>query len=474
MKQITHHLAITAFIVSLCWTLTCLTPPRANADFQKTKIAVLDFVLHGDKLETEGMGAILSEWFITSIVKSGRFDVVERAMLQKIISEQKLATTGLIDENSATELGKILGVRVIITGSVLKLQSTVEINARVISVESGSIIAAENIRGHSSSDLQTLVAELTHRIMLNFPLNGYIVKKSPKSVIIDLGFTAGLNAGTEFIVYKEGAVIKHPKTGEVLDVEQIHTGRIRIKKVRRNVAEGDILSEKGDGIAYGQLVQSTKKPDSVQPAPARKSPTRKPQKKEVAKTQTAAPDKVILKREKKKVQPPPPQQTYVQKQKATPPPPPPPPPRPSVLNAAIFPWVLEDEGSSFLSYLKDGIKYRVEDSSTLKLKKSYYKMKMIPKLNASGSSMFYYKSKPNLAQVKRIATAQDIHIAILGTMRIHCRWSDNCRVNYMDIMLIDVSTGNITFQSGSARDMEARDLIDQTISKVFKKYNKNH
>ncbi len=109
-------------------------------------------------------------------------------------------------------------------------------------MESGSIIAAENIRGHSSSDLQTLVQALTKRIMLNFPLNGYIVKKSPKSVIIDLGLTAGLNAGTEFIVYKEGAIIKHPKTGEVLDVEQIHTGRIRIKKVRRNVAEGVILS----------------------------------------------------------------------------------------------------------------------------------------------------------------------------------------------------------------------------------------
>lgn len=470
MKQITHHLVVAALITSLCSTLICFSPQRASADFQKTKIAVLDFVLHGDKLDTVGMGAILSEWFITSIVKSGRFDVVERAMLQKIISEQKLATTGLIDENSATELGKILGVKVIITGSVLKLQSTIEINARVISVESGSIIAAENIRGHASSDLQTLVQALTQRIMLNFPLNGYVVQKNPKTVIIDLGFSAGLNAGTEFIVYKEGAVIKHPKTGEVLDVEQIHTGRIRIKKVRRNVAEGIILSEAGNGIAYGQLVQSTKKPDSVQPPPKKQPKARasaQPQKKEIAKSQKAAPDKVILKREKKKIQPPPPPPRQA-------PPSPPPPSRPSVLNAAIFPWVLENEGSSFLSFLKDGIKYRINDSSTLKLKKSYYKMKRTQKLKASGSSMFYHKSKPNIAQVKRIAKAQDIHIAILGTMRIHCRWSDNCRVNYMDIMLIDVLTGDITFQSGSARDMEARDLIDQTISKVFKKYNKNH
>ncbi len=87
--------------------------------------------------------------------------------------------------------------------------------------------------------------------------------------------------------------------------------------------------------------------------------------------------------------------------------------------------------------------------------------------------MFYHGSQPNMAQVKRTAKAQDIHLAILGRMRVHCRWSDDCRVNYMDIVFIDVLTGDITVQSGAARDMEARDLIDQTISKGFKKYNKN-
>lgn len=255
---------------------TALT--TARADFQRTKVAVLDFELIGDKLQTTGMGAILSEWFITSIVKSGRFDVVERAMLQKIISEQKLATTGIIDESSAAALGKILGVRVVITGSFLKLRETIEINSRVISVESGSIMAAENIRTGADSDLHSLVDQLTAKIMRNFPLTGYVVKKNPTSVVIDLGLDAGLSSGTEFIVYKEGEVVKHPKTGEVLDVEQIVTGKLRITKVSKNVAEGEIVSEEPGGILYGHLVKSVQKDAVNSPPPGnkKKAPTAMP------------------------------------------------------------------------------------------------------------------------------------------------------------------------------------------------------
>jgi TolB-like protein len=62
-----------------------LTGVPARAEFQKTKIAVLDFEMIGDKMETASLGSIISEWFITGIVKSGRFDVVERAMLLKIL-----------------------------------------------------------------------------------------------------------------------------------------------------------------------------------------------------------------------------------------------------------------------------------------------------------------------------------------------------------------------------------------------------
>ena len=271
-KSINRAVHIIAGLCAMAWIFAA----PVLADFQRTKIAVLDFVMVGEKMEPEGIGTILSEWFITSIVKSGRFDVVERAMLQKIIAEQNLSTTGLVDESTASELGKLLGVDVIITGSILKLKNTMDINARIISVQSGSIIAAENISSDSDRDYHELVKQLTTKIMQNFPLTGYIVKKDKKTATIDLGSMSGLASGTDFVVYKEGEVIKHPKTGEVLDVEQIVTGQIRITKISKNVAIGDILSEEGDGIEYGHLVKSIQQSSDAgtvkTPKPKRNAP----------------------------------------------------------------------------------------------------------------------------------------------------------------------------------------------------------
>jgi len=240
-------------------------PGTGAAEFKKTKIAVLDFALQGEGFETKDMGAIVAEWFITAFVKVGRFDVVERSLLNKIMEEQKLGMTGMVDESTATQLGKILGVRAIISGSVLKLHNILEINARIIDVESASIRAAESVRSAQVDNLHDLVNQMSEIIIKNFPLQGYIVNKTDDRVTIDLGSSAGVKNGMEFITYREGKVIKHPKTGEVLDVETIETGRLTITRVRDKIAEAKITSEESPGaIEYGQMVSSVVKPQKVQ------------------------------------------------------------------------------------------------------------------------------------------------------------------------------------------------------------------
>jgi len=234
-----------------------LIPVTVCAEFSKTKIAVLDFQLQGEQFANKDMGKIVAEWFITAMVREGRFDVIERRMLQKLLNEQKLTMSGVVDANSATQIGKLLGVKVIITGSLMNLRNSTGINARIIDVESASIIAAESVKGPATADLQDLVIEMSHKIMKNFPLEGYVVNRSGESVTLDLGFRTGVKNGMKFVVFKEGQVIKHPKTGEVLDVERIQTGIITITNVMQNICKATITEETSpDSISYGQLVKS--------------------------------------------------------------------------------------------------------------------------------------------------------------------------------------------------------------------------
>lgn len=227
-----------------------------QAGSARTKIAVLDFELYGTGFSTEELGTMVAEWFITSLVTDGRFEVVERARLQQLIAEQKLGTSGIIDDTSASKLGKILGAKIVVTGSVLKYEENLEINARVISVEDGGIIAAENISCRASNDLRSVVKELTTAIVKNFPLNGYIVKKNDQSVLIDIGENSGVHKGMFFDVFCDGKVIKHPVSGEVIDTERILTGRVQVVQFLGNLTEAKIVNEKPAGIEYGQLVQS--------------------------------------------------------------------------------------------------------------------------------------------------------------------------------------------------------------------------
>ncbi len=245
------------FPLMIVLSFSILLPCTVMADFQKTRIAVLDFQLQGKGYETPDMGKIVAEWFITAFVNEGRFDVIERGLITKIQKEQNLTMTGTVDSDRATQLGKLLGVKVIISGSVMRFQNIIEINARIIDVESGSIISAESIKGSSTTELRKLVRKMSEKIIKNFPLEGYIVYVGVNSITIDLGKHVGVRRGMQFIVFKEGNVIRHPKTGQILDVEKIETGIIEIISVNEKIAKANIIKEKFPGaIEYGQRVKS--------------------------------------------------------------------------------------------------------------------------------------------------------------------------------------------------------------------------
>ena len=244
-------------IVSFLLLLLLSAVSAGAAGFQKSKIAVLDFQMQGKEYEDTDMGSIVAEWLITALVKEGRFDVVERRLLKKILSEHQLAMSGVVEDSSISELGKILGVKIIISGAVLHFQHYIEVNARIINVESGSIIAAESVKSTTAVRLEELVVQMAAKIIKDFPLEGYIVSRQDDKVAIDLGRMAGVKEGMQFMAFKEGNVIKHPKTGEVLDVQIIETGNVQITQVQDNIAYGDIIKESEDEpIQYGQLVKS--------------------------------------------------------------------------------------------------------------------------------------------------------------------------------------------------------------------------
>ena len=123
-------------------------------EIEKAKIAILEFQGLNEQAKKDNMGKMVTEIMTTSLVNSRAFNIIEREKLSKVLKEFQLSQTGLIDAASVKEIGKILGADAIVTGSVMMLRERLRMDARIIDVGTGAIVAAENTLGNV--DIQSL------------------------------------------------------------------------------------------------------------------------------------------------------------------------------------------------------------------------------------------------------------------------------------------------------------------------------
>ncbi len=93
-----------------------------TSEAAKQKIAVLDFE-YGTISDrwwpgNWDLGKGISDMVVTQLVKDGTYSVIERRKLEAVLSEQKLGASGLVNPSTAAEIGRILGVKYVVLGSI--------------------------------------------------------------------------------------------------------------------------------------------------------------------------------------------------------------------------------------------------------------------------------------------------------------------------------------------------------------------
>ena len=104
-------------------------------------IAVFAFNASED-LAKRRTGFAISELLTHHLAAQRMFTVVERAELSQVMEEQKLHLSGAVDPSTAVRIGKVVGARLIVVGSIEKLGDRYGVNARIVDAESGEVIAA--------------------------------------------------------------------------------------------------------------------------------------------------------------------------------------------------------------------------------------------------------------------------------------------------------------------------------------------
>ena len=151
--------------------IVCFIQNLYAADVKPT-VAVMDFETVGSE---EHLGKAVAEIMRTELINTGQFRVLERSQLDRAISEQKLQKSGLIDNKSVVELGKLLGANFIIIGSVVKMGTAYTINSRMIDIKTGEATLGRNVTGN---DLN-LLADLSHTLLESLFGSSAKLKMSP-------------------------------------------------------------------------------------------------------------------------------------------------------------------------------------------------------------------------------------------------------------------------------------------------------
>ncbi len=104
-------------------------------------VAVVDFTdLQGRVTE---LGRYYAEELSIALVNApGGFKVIDRGHLKALLAEHKFQTSGVVDEKTAAELGRIAGVNILITGTVTDIEGSLRLAVKALNTKSAAIQAA--------------------------------------------------------------------------------------------------------------------------------------------------------------------------------------------------------------------------------------------------------------------------------------------------------------------------------------------
>lgn len=269
-------------------------------------IAVVDFEDKTDRSRWNWRGPDpgqgMSDMLTTALVQSGEFRVIEREQLHHVLSEQDFGQSGRVTEQTAPQLGKLLGVAAVVYGSVSefgymssdtggkipgigagisKTTARVSIDVRMIDTTTGEITLAETAAseksqrglklstddfsfGHKGKFDETLVGKATREAIDDLvgkisetldavPWTGRVVKASGPKVYLNAGEDVGIAAGMEFNVYRMGEELIDPVTGLSLGAEEEIVGRIRASEIKEKYAICEVVN--GAGFEAGDMVR---------------------------------------------------------------------------------------------------------------------------------------------------------------------------------------------------------------------------
>ncbi len=268
-----------------------------------------------------GLGAMLT----TALNEAGRFIVLERTNVERILSEQEMAGNKVTTGTAKPELGKMTGVQYMIFGAVTEFgdsdegggfslglgagfgglsdlvsgsasresaSGSVAMDIRVVDTTSGRIIETIRVKEPIDSSgwdfsvgyeevtfgsnqfkktpigaaSRTAITKVVSRLALTTskePWFGMIVDFEGDTTTINAGANSGIKVGDLFMAETITKKLTDPATGEVLSFRKKQLGTVEITEVEEKIAIGSFLPLSMEVPKRGDLVVELRKKSAI-------------------------------------------------------------------------------------------------------------------------------------------------------------------------------------------------------------------
>jgi TolB-like protein len=123
--------------------------------------AIFPFADRGEGVK--GYGAKVCDILFAQLVADPGLFLVDRAEMEKTLDEAEINLSSLVAPGQATQVGRLTGAKILVTGSVIEADKTLYLVAKIIGTETSKVKGA-SVKGRTSDGIAGLVEGLASEV----------------------------------------------------------------------------------------------------------------------------------------------------------------------------------------------------------------------------------------------------------------------------------------------------------------------
>lgn len=135
---------------------------QAEKAAQPVPTAIVPFQDRGGK-DNKAAGVKVTDLLFAELVAKPEMFLVDREELSKVLAEHEINLSGAVNPDQAIQVGQLTGAKIIVTGSVVAVESNLYLVAKIIGTETTRVLGT-SVKGKTDDDLGRMVEKLADEI----------------------------------------------------------------------------------------------------------------------------------------------------------------------------------------------------------------------------------------------------------------------------------------------------------------------